>query len=106
MVESTTMATKLEEQLVNMEEEKGDEKPRELFFAELNLVLILSFLSLSSEERNFEKLEIDNDKDHQEDNIVSKVNFRKRGMNNYRTTEPQVPRFQTKIRDCGHCRRM
>lgn len=44
MVESTTMAMKLEEQLVNIEEEKSDEKPRELFLAELNLVLILSFL--------------------------------------------------------------
>nr|XP_009626772.1 uncharacterized protein LOC104117421 [Nicotiana tomentosiformis] len=105
MVESTTMAMKLEEQLVNIEEEKSYEKPRELFLAELNLVLILSFLSLSSEERSFEELEID--KDHEEHNIVSNVNFRKRGgMNNYRATEPQMPRFQTKIRDCRHSRRM
>ncbi|CAN4099450.1 unnamed protein product [Withania somnifera] len=90
-----------------MEEEKGDEKPRDLFLAELNLVLILSVFSLSSEERKLEELEIDNDQDHQAYNVISKLNSRKRGgVNKYRTTEHEFPRFQTKIKDCRHCRRM
>ncbi|XP_055808752.1 uncharacterized protein LOC129877298 [Solanum dulcamara] len=101
MAESTTRTIKLEEQLMDIEEEKVDEKPRELFLAELNLVLILSFFSLSSEEG---KLEIDNDKDH---NVISKINSTKRGgINKYRATEHEFPRFQTKIKDCRHCRRM
>ncbi|KAL3325863.1 hypothetical protein AABB24_036873 [Solanum stoloniferum] len=107
MAESTSTTTKLEEQLMDREEEKGDEKLRELFLAELNLVLVLSFFSLSSEERKLEEFEIDNDKDHQEHNIISKVNTMKRGgINKYRATEHEFPRFQTKIKDCRHCRRM
>lgn len=98
MAESTTRTMKLEEQLMDIEEEKGDEKPRELFLAELNLVLVLSFFSLSSEERKLEELEIDNDKDH---NVISKINSKKRGgINKYRATEHEFPRFQTKIKDC------
>ncbi|XP_059302802.1 uncharacterized protein LOC132054856 [Lycium ferocissimum] len=102
------MEMKLEEQLVDMEEEKGDEKPRELFLAELNLVLILSFFSLSSEERKLEELEIDNDKDYQAHNFISKLKSKKRGgINKYRATDQhEFPRFQTKIKDCRHCRRM
>ncbi|KAM3204552.1 hypothetical protein P3L10_027961 [Capsicum annuum] len=108
MVEYSIMEMNLEEQLVDIEEAKGDEKPRDqLFLAELNLVLILSFFSLSSEERKLEKLEIDNDKDHQAHNVISKLNSKKRGgINKYRTTEHEFPRFQTKIKDCRHCRRM
>ncbi|CAN4125003.1 unnamed protein product [Withania somnifera] len=101
------MEMKLEEKIVDVKEEKGDEKPRELFLAELNLVLILSFFSLSSEERKLELLEIDNDQDHQAHNVISKLNSRKRGgLTKYRTTEHEFPRFQTKINDCRHCRRM
>ncbi|MCD7450493.1 hypothetical protein HAX54_004675 [Datura stramonium] len=86
-----------------------EEKPRKLFLGELNLVLILSFLSLSSEEQNYEELEIHNDKDHQShNNLVSKLNSRKLrgGMNQYRTTVPEMHRFHTKIKDSRHCRRM
>ncbi|KAK4364164.1 hypothetical protein RND71_015522 [Anisodus tanguticus] len=91
------MAMELEEQLVDMEEEKGDDKPRELFLAELNLVLILSFFSLSSEERKLEELEIDHDKDHQTHNSKKRG-----GINKYRATEHEFPRFQTKIKDCRY----
>ncbi|TMW81919.1 hypothetical protein EJD97_007404 [Solanum chilense] len=108
MAEFTSTSTKLEEQVMDREEEKGDEKPRELFLAELNLVLVLSFFSLSSEERKLEEFEIDNDKDHQEHNIISKVNSKKRGgFNKYKVNDQhEFPRFQTKIKDCRHCRRM
>ncbi|KAG5579432.1 hypothetical protein H5410_050059 [Solanum commersonii] len=101
MAESTSTTTKLEEQLMDREEEKGDEKLREMFLVELNLVLVLSFFSLSSEERKLEEFEIDNDKDHQQHNIISKVNSKKRGaITKYRATEHEFPRFQTKIKDC------
>uniref|UniRef100_A0A3Q7ID27 Uncharacterized protein n=1 Tax=Solanum lycopersicum TaxID=4081 RepID=A0A3Q7ID27_SOLLC len=104
MAEFTSTSTKLEEQVMDREEEKGDEKPRELFLAELNLVLVLSFFSLSSEERKLEEFEIDNDKDHQEHNIISKVSSKKRGgINKYKATDQhEFPRFQTKIKDCRY----
>ncbi|KAJ8556228.1 hypothetical protein K7X08_022986 [Anisodus acutangulus] len=68
------MAMELEEQLVDMEEEK---------------------------ERKLEELEIDHDKDHQTHNSKKRG-----GINKYRATEHEFPRFQTKIKDCRHCRRM
>ncbi|XP_059312519.1 uncharacterized protein LOC132063811 [Lycium ferocissimum] len=94
-----------EEHLVDTEE---DENSRALFLKELNLVLILSFLSLSSEELDFEAKEInENVKVQQQQKVVSHLRCRKRGgINQYNTVEPEIQRSSTKFRDCRHCRRM
>ncbi|XP_060218472.1 uncharacterized protein LOC132645481 [Lycium barbarum] len=96
-----------EEHLVDTEEDNGDENSRALFLKELNLVLILSFLSLSSEELDFEAKEInENVKVQQQQKVVSHLRCRKRGINKYNTVEPEIQRSSTKFRDCRHCRRM
>lgn len=99
----------LEEHLVvDTEEDNDDENSRTLFLKELNLILILSFLSLSSEELDFDTTEInENVKANQEHKVVSDPRFRKGGgIDKYRAIKPEIQRFSTKFRDCRHCRRM
>ncbi|XP_055817158.1 uncharacterized protein LOC129886482 isoform X1 [Solanum dulcamara] len=99
----------LEEHLVDTnEEDNGDENLRTLFLKELNLILILSFLSLSSEELDFDATEInESGKANQEHKVVSDPRFRKRGgINKYRAVEPETQRHSTKFRDCRHCLKM
>ncbi|KAM3282472.1 hypothetical protein P3S67_026117 [Capsicum chacoense] len=110
MAESAaTNGMEVEEHLVDTEEDNCNENSRTLFLKELNLILILSFLSLSSEELDFDgTTEVhENVKDKQEHKVVSDPRVRKRsGINKYRTIEPNTQRFSTKFRDCRHCRKM
>ncbi|XP_009610005.1 uncharacterized protein [Nicotiana tomentosiformis] len=108
MAESATMGMELEEELVDTEEDNRDENARTIFLAELNLIQIISFLSLSSEELDFEAVEInENAKAHQEHKAVSDLRSRKRGgIKKYKNIEPEIQSFSTKIRDCRHSRRM
>ncbi|CAN4108379.1 unnamed protein product [Withania somnifera] len=109
MAESAaTKGMELQEHLVDTEEDNGDENSRTLFLKELNLILILSFLSLSSEELDVDATEInENVKANQEHKVVSDSRFRKRGgINKYGTMKPDTQRFSTKFRDCRHCRKM
>ncbi|XP_049352033.1 uncharacterized protein LOC125816465 [Solanum verrucosum] len=110
MAESaTTKGVELEEHLADTDEEdNGDENSRTMFLKELNLILILSFLSLSSEQVDFDATETnENVKANQEHKVVSDSRFRKLGgINKYRASEPETQRFSTKFRDCRHCRKM
>ncbi|KAL6982013.1 hypothetical protein U1Q18_023631 [Sarracenia purpurea var. burkii] len=78
------------------------------FLAELNLILILSFLSLSGEEcPDLEETDgKENLKDLEEKHTVSRLRTGRREMNESKIVESRTPRFQTKIKDCRHCRRM
>ncbi|KAL7239034.1 hypothetical protein ACSBR2_005015 [Camellia fascicularis] len=79
------------------------------FLAELNLIFLTSFFSLSAEEcLEFEEREIEeNDKYHEEKDTTSRLQTRRRGINHeFKGVERRATRFQTKIRDCRHCRRM
>ncbi|XP_058225679.1 uncharacterized protein LOC131334590 [Rhododendron vialii] len=78
------------------------------FLGKLNLVLILSFMSLSAEECiDFEEIEKnENVKFPEAKDTISRLHARKREINEFKVVESRTPRFQTKIRDCRHCRRM
>ncbi|CAI9763838.1 unnamed protein product [Fraxinus pennsylvanica] len=72
--------------------------------AELNLILVLSSLSLSSEEcPNLEETSAENRK---EKHKISNLQTRRREISEFRSPERQISRVHTKIRDCRHCRKM
>ncbi|XP_069144257.1 uncharacterized protein [Solanum lycopersicum] len=106
---AATKGVELEEHLVDTDEEdNGDENSRTLFFKELNLILIISFLSLSSEQVDFDASETnENVKANQIHKVVSGSRLRKRGgINKYRASEPETQRVSTKFRDCRHRRKI
>lgn len=72
------------------------------FLGKLNLVLILSFFSLSGEECiDFEEKEKnENGKFLEAKDTVSRLHTKKREINAFKVVESRTPRFQTKIRDC------
>ncbi|XP_022896457.1 uncharacterized protein LOC111410385 [Olea europaea var. sylvestris] len=74
--------------------------------AELNLILVLSSLSLSSEEcPNLKGKSVENRK---EKHKVSTLQTRRPRpeINELRSAKRQISRVHTNIRDCRHCRRM
>ncbi|KAH6803288.1 hypothetical protein C2S51_034734 [Perilla frutescens var. frutescens] len=93
------------------EEETGEENNNTSLLAGLNLVLIMSFLSLSEEDRsNFDEIQEfeTGDFDQQQKHCVSKSSLqtrRQRMMNQFPAVERQSSRVHTKIRDSRHGRR-
>ncbi|KAL3517260.1 hypothetical protein ACH5RR_024162 [Cinchona calisaya] len=79
---------------------------------ELNLLIILSFLSLSPEESlNLEEINEKMESSHKDSKQRHPLSanlqiIKEREMYESRSPERQSPRFQTKIRDSRHCRRM
>ncbi|CAK9165809.1 unnamed protein product [Ilex paraguariensis] len=94
------------------EKENGDNGPSSSentsFLTELNLILLLSFLSLSSEEcyDSEEVKETENIKDHKVVQTASRSQTRRQNVKEFKALDRQAPRLQTKIRDCRHNRRM
>lgn len=84
------------------EEENGDTSGK--FLTELNLLLILSFLSLSTEEflscEEIEKMEIDKENDAKR--AISRSHTHRRQVDQFKAFEQKTPKFQTKIRDCRY----
>ncbi|KAH6829401.1 hypothetical protein C2S53_016829 [Perilla frutescens var. hirtella] len=93
------------------EEEIGEGNNNTSLLAGLNLVLIMSFLSLSEEDRsNFDEIQEfeTGDFDQQQKHCMSKSSLqtrRRRMMNQFPAVERQSSRVHTKIRDSRHCRR-
>lgn len=80
------------------------------FLMELNLVLILSFLSLSAEERlDYQAIKpkdlIKHPNPKGSDSTLHVYKHESKA-NEFRAFERQTHKFQTKIRDCRHSRRM
>ncbi|KAH6761541.1 hypothetical protein C2S52_018974 [Perilla frutescens var. hirtella] len=92
------------------EEEIGEGNNNTSLLAGLNLVLIMSFLSLSEEDRsNFDEIQEfeTGDFDQQQKHCVSKSSLqtrRRRMMNQFPAVERQSSRVHTKIRDSRYIR--
>lgn len=82
--------------------------PNSSFLTELNLVLIVSYLSLSEDEclnvDEIEKVEAVKNKEPKDN--ISRLQAQKRKLQEPKLFEQRMQKFQTKIRDCRHCRKM
>lgn len=92
------------------EEEETGEGSNTSLLAGLNLVLIMSFLSLSAEDRsNFDEIhELETGDFVQHKHCVTKSSLqtrRRQIMSQFPAVERQSSRVHTKIRDSRHCRR-
>ncbi|KAL2454762.1 Uncharacterized protein Adt_47738 [Abeliophyllum distichum] len=81
-----------------------DTDPDTFVLAELNLIMVLSSLSVSLGEcPNLEKKSVEN---HKEKHNLTNLRTRRSEINECRGVERQISRVHNKIRDCRHCRRM
>ncbi|KAM7472277.1 hypothetical protein LguiA_010460 [Lonicera macranthoides] len=89
---------------ISVKEEQENADTSRKFLTELNLLLILSFLSLSTEEflscEEIEKMEND------AKSAISRSQMHRQQVDQFKAFERRTPKFQTKIRDCRHSRRM
>ncbi|XP_019168281.1 PREDICTED: uncharacterized protein LOC109163997 [Ipomoea nil] len=91
--------------------ENGEGANASTFLSELNLILIVSFLSLSGEEVNsLETKMVDNvvRDDHRPTDhaVVADLQMKRRRVNEFKALGSRPIKFQTKIKDGRHCRRM
>ncbi|XP_073026382.1 uncharacterized protein [Primulina eburnea] len=103
---------KYEEKSEENRDENGNLETDSSVICGLNIVVILSYLSLSAEESsNFEEINVREmgNCDHKLKHGVSRSNVvsRKRESNEFRSVVgKQTWKDHTKIRDCRHCRRL
>ncbi|KAG8391917.1 hypothetical protein BUALT_Bualt01G0236800 [Buddleja alternifolia] len=102
------------EPVVNMDQENKiveEDQTNESLLAGVNLIMILSFLSLSPDEKRSNLKEIEEMGSckyyHKAKDAVSRSNFpRRREVNGFPSVERHAAKVHTKIRDCRHCRRL
>ncbi|KAL7121519.1 hypothetical protein ACP275_02G186900 [Erythranthe tilingii] len=95
----------------NDDENDGNLETNEYLLPGLNLVIILSFLSLSAEERSSidEATPEIETHDHGKNGVTSKsdIQTRRQQLNQFQpAVQRQTSKVHTKIRDCRHSRRL
>ena len=99
-----------ENNLAEEDEEENGETNASTILAGLNLVTIMSLLSLSEEERsNFDEIQEmetgNNERKAKHGVSKSSLQAKRQQVNQFPALARQTTRVQTKIRDSRHCRR-
>ncbi|GAB2291076.1 hypothetical protein Dimus_025331 [Dionaea muscipula] len=89
------------------EDNSSSLQPAESFLAQLNLVMVMAFLTLSPEELlQFEETETISAKEQETNVVASKLQSRKRELKDFKVTERRPSKMHTRIVDSRHGRRM